>query len=178
MKLSGHEINSQLRQKLEMPTGRHLYVILGTYERLERYERVDFPEARSPSGQPLAAPVNVNRTILDRIKDDELKKLVQSEATRTESVKKRLVDELDGLVADRFVSGSFLALKNVELLFAYDLELACLRTRAANQKHLLLLVPGAHEGDRVVLFHEIAEKYRRTLPPTYVQENHIWELSQ
>ena len=31
MKLSGHEINSQLRQKLEMPTGRHLYVVLGTY---------------------------------------------------------------------------------------------------------------------------------------------------
>jgi hypothetical protein len=30
MKLSGHEINSQLRQKLEMPTGRHLYVVLGT----------------------------------------------------------------------------------------------------------------------------------------------------
>ena len=43
MKLSGHEINSQLRQKLEMPTGRHLYVVLGTYERLERYEKVDFP---------------------------------------------------------------------------------------------------------------------------------------
>jgi hypothetical protein len=42
MKLSGHEINSQLRQKLEMPTGRHLYVVLGTYERLECYEKVDF----------------------------------------------------------------------------------------------------------------------------------------
>ena len=56
MKLSGHEINSQLRQKLEMPTGRHLYVILGTYDRLERYERVDFREARSPSGQKLGDP--------------------------------------------------------------------------------------------------------------------------
>ncbi len=53
MKLSGHEINSQLRQKLEMPTGRHLYVVLGTYERLERYEKVDLTEARSPSGQRL-----------------------------------------------------------------------------------------------------------------------------
>ena len=28
MRLSGHEINSQLRQKLAMPTGRHLYVVL------------------------------------------------------------------------------------------------------------------------------------------------------
>ena len=42
MKLSGHEINSQLRQKLAMPTGRHLYVVLGTYDRIERYERVAF----------------------------------------------------------------------------------------------------------------------------------------
>ena len=48
MKLSGHEINSQLRQKLDMPTGRHLYVVLGTYERIERYERVAFREARWP----------------------------------------------------------------------------------------------------------------------------------
>ena len=52
MKLSGHEINSQHRQKLEMPTGRHMYVVLGTYERIERYERIAFREARSPSGQP------------------------------------------------------------------------------------------------------------------------------
>ena len=54
MKLSGHEINSQLRQKLEMPTGRHLYVVLGTYERLERYERVDFREARRRAANALA----------------------------------------------------------------------------------------------------------------------------
>ena len=36
MRLSGHEINSQLRQKLEMPTGCHLYVVLGTYPRPRR----------------------------------------------------------------------------------------------------------------------------------------------
>ena len=64
MKLSGHKINSQLRQKLDIPTGRHLYVVLGTYERLERYERVDFREARSPSGQRLGEPVNVNSDFL------------------------------------------------------------------------------------------------------------------
>ena len=77
MKLSGHEINSQLRQKLEMPTGRHLYVVLGTYERLERYEKVDFREARSSTGQRLGEPVNVNHHLLERISDDELKRLVR-----------------------------------------------------------------------------------------------------
>ena len=107
MKLSGHEINSQLRQKLEMPTGRHLYVVLGTYERLERYEKVDFREARSPSGQRLGEPVNVNHNLLDRINDDELKRLVQTEASRTESVKDRLAKELDALVAEK-LNGGFL----------------------------------------------------------------------
>lgn len=178
MKLSGHEINSQLRQKLEMPTGRHLYVILGTYERLERYENVDFREARSPTNQKLADPVNVNHELLQRIPDEELKRLVQTEASRTESVKDRLSKELDTLVADKLNVDSFIALKNLEILFAYDLELNCLRIRAANQKHILLLLPGEKVGDRITLFHEAPQKYHRTLPHTYVQENHLWELSE
>ena len=45
MKLSDHEINSALRERLQMPTGRHLYAILGTYGSLERYERVSFSQA-------------------------------------------------------------------------------------------------------------------------------------
>jgi hypothetical protein len=178
MKLSGHEINSQLRQKLEMPTGRHLYVVLGTFERLERYEKVAFREARSPSGQRLGDPVNVNHNLLDRINDDELKRLVQTEASRTESVKDRLSKELDALVAEKLNGGSFVALKNLEILFAYDLELNCLRIRAANQKHILLLLPGEKVGDRITLFHEAPQNYHRTLPQTYVQENHLWELSE
>ena len=178
MKLSGHEINSQLRQKLEMPTGRHLYVVLGTYDRLDRYERVDFREARSPSGQKLGDPVNVNHTLLDRINDDELKRLVQTEASRTESVKDRLAKELDTLVAERLNGGSFLALKNLELLFAYDLELNCLRIRATNQKHILILLPGEQVGDRITLFHEAQAQNHRTLPTNLVPENHLWELSE
>jgi hypothetical protein len=123
MKLSGHEINSQLRQKLEMPTGRHLYVVLGTYERLERYEKVDLREARSPSGQRLGDPVN-------------------------------------------------------EILFAYDLELNCLRIRATNQKHILILLPGEKVGDRITLFHEAASNNHRSLPTNLVPENHLWELNE
>lgn len=96
--------------------------------------------------------MNINRRLLDRIKDDELKELVQTEASRSASVKKRLIDELDALVADELVSKSLLALKNVELLFAYDLELNCLRIRATNKKHILLLLPGERGGDRITLF--------------------------
>lgn len=112
MRLSGHEINSQLRQKLEMPTGRHLYVILGTYARLERYERVDFREARSPANEKLAPAVNINHALLARVADEELKRLVQTEASRLESVRDRLAKELDTFVADRLEASSLLTLKN------------------------------------------------------------------
>jgi hypothetical protein len=175
MKLSGHEINSQLRQKLEMPTGRHLYVVLGIYERLERYEKVDFREAGLPSG---GEPVNVNHNLLERINDEELKRLVQTEASRTESVKDRLAKELDALVAEKLNEGSFLTLKNMELLFAYDLELNCLRIRATNQKHILILLPGEKVGNRITLFHEAPSNNHRTLPTNLVPENHLWELNE
>jgi hypothetical protein len=178
MKLSGHEINSLLRQKLEMPTGRHLYVVLGTYERLERYERVDFREARSPSNQLLGAPLNVNHQLLERIPDEELKRLVQTEASRTESVKDRLAKELDLVVGEKLNAASFLALKNLEIVFAYDLELNCLRIRATNQKHILVLLPGEKVGDRITLFHEALPSSHRTLPTNLVPENHLWELHE
>ena len=101
MKLSGHEINSQLRQKLAMPTGRHLYVVLGTYERIERYERVAFREARGPDDKPLGPALNINHSLLQRFGDEELKWLVRNEAGMSETVKKQLADELDALIADK-----------------------------------------------------------------------------
>ena len=178
MKLSGHDINSQIRQKLEMRTGRHLYVILGGYERLDRYERVDFREARFSNGQNLGKPVNVNRSLLERINDGELKRLVQTEASRFESVKDRLTREFDAFIAEKLASRIFVALKNLELLFAYDLELSCLRIRATNQKHILVLLPGERVGDRITLFHEAPQHNHRTLPSNLVPENHLWELSE
>ena len=161
-----------------MPTGRHLYVVLGTYERLGRYERVDFREARSPNNQLLGSPLNVNHQLLERIPDEELKRLVQTEASRTESVKDRLAKELDLVVGEKLNAASFLALKNLEIVFAYDLELNCLRIRATNQKHILVLLPGKKVGDRITLFHEASPSSHRTLPTNLVPENHLWELHE
>jgi hypothetical protein len=109
MRLSGHEINSQLRQKLAMPMGRHLYVVLGTYDRIERYERVAFREARSPDDKPLGPALNINHSLLQRFGDEELKWLVRNEAGMQETVKKQLADELDALIADKLTETSFLA---------------------------------------------------------------------
>jgi hypothetical protein len=178
MRLSGHEINSQLRQKLAMPTGRHLYVVLGTYDRIERYERVAFREARGPDDKLLGPALNINHSLLQRIEDEELKWLVRNEAGMSETVKKQLADELDALIADKLTQTSFLAVKSLELLFAYDMELNCFRIRAANQKHILVLLPGERVSDRITLFHEAPPTNHRTLPMNLVPENHLWELSE
>jgi hypothetical protein len=178
MKLSGYEINSQVRQKLQMPTGRHLYVVLGTYDRLERFEKFAFREARSPTGQRLDPPLNVGLSLLQRISDADLKWLVRNEAILSETVKKRLSGELDSLVDERLASTALLALKHLEILFAYDLEMNCLRIRATNQKHILILLAGERVGDRIALFHEAQPHNHRTLPANLAPENHLWELSE
>jgi hypothetical protein len=161
-----------------MPIGRHFYVILGTYERIERYERVAFREARGPDDKPLGTALKVSRSLLQRFSDDELKWLVRDEAGMPETVKKQLADELDAMIADELAVKSFLALKNLELLFAYDMELTCFRIRATNQKHILVLLPGERVGDRITLFHEAPRSNHRTLPMNLVPENHLWELSE
>ncbi len=178
MKLSDHEINSALRDRLQMPTGRHLYAILGTYGALERYERVSLSQALGADGKPLRPPVNLNRALLNRIPDDELKELSENEARRSQSVKQRLAEEFDRLLVEELEAGPFVALKQVELVFAYDLELNYLRTRGVNQKHILLLLPGRRDGDRITLFHEASPACHRTLPAGVVPENHLWELVQ
>ncbi len=177
MKMSDHEVNSHLRDKLQNVRGRHLYVILGTYEALAKYERLAFPEARGPSNEKLSPPINVNKMLLERIPDEELKSLVQNEAKRPEHVRKRLDQELDNLLAEELAKRSLVTLKQLELLFAYDLELNALRIRAVNQKHILLLVPGQRSGDRLYLFHEAAPQWHRTLPNNLVPDDHLCELT-
>ncbi len=178
MRLSGHEINSQLRQKLAMPTGRHLYVVLGTYDRIERYERVAFREARGPDDKPLGPALNINHSLLERFGDEELKWLVRNEAGMPETVKKQLTDGLDALIAHKLAENSFLAAKSLELLFAYDMEMNCFRIRAANQKHILVLLPGERVADRITLFHEAPATNHRTLPMNLIPDNHLWELTE
>jgi len=177
VKFSDSEINSKLREKLEKPTGRHLYVVLGTYDRLAKYERVSLPEARGPSGERLPAPVNLNLAILKRVPDSDLKSLVQNEARRPKSISRRIANELEGVLSDGLAENMLLTLKQVEVLFTYDLELNPLRIRAVNQKHILLLLPGERTSQRILLFHEAPPEFHRTLPANIVPDDHIWELN-
>jgi len=84
---------------------------------------------------------------------------------------------LDGLLADTLAENMLLMLKQVELLFTYDLELNPVRIRAVNQKHILLMLPGERTSQRILLFHEAPPEFHRTLPANIVPDDHIWELN-
>ncbi len=68
-----------------------------------------------------------------------------------------------------------LVLSNLEMLFAYHIELSLLRTMAADEDRVLLLLPGRRSHCRIIMFHEMDEG-DYTLPTNLIAENHLWEL--
>jgi hypothetical protein len=176
MKLSDPDVNSALKDKLANHAGRHLYLILGTYEALDRYERVAYPELRDSDGKKLPKPISVSRTLLDKFQDEELQKLAGSELRQINHIKDRLYTEFDQLLVDGLEQSSALTLKQVELLFAFDIEFDKVRIRAVNQKHILLMLPGEMSSERITLFHEASPEWHRTLPQALVPEDHLFEL--
>lgn len=177
MPLSGPEITTQLRQKLQFPVGRHLYGVLGSYAALARFEAQVLPQALQADGRPFPAAVDLNRHLLDDISDGALRDLVKQEGKRPQAIQRRLNEQLDHLLAQLLADSDFIILKQIELLFAYQLDLSRFRTRAANQSHILLLLPGERRGDHVTLFHEAGPEFHRTLTPNIIADNHLWELA-
>ena len=177
MKRTGPQIINELRDKLQFDIGRHLYGVLGSYQQLEKFERDDLGLATDQKGSKLPEAINVNRELLARIGDDDLKQLVADEGRRPQSVQWRLNNEFDRLLHDLLQERNLIILKQLELLFAYGLDLSVLRTRASNTNHILLLLPGERRGEQLVIFHEADIKFNRTIPTNLVADNHLWELS-
>lgn len=178
MKLSGPQIVTQLREKLHFEVGRHLYGVLGPYAGLSRFEREALAQAQRPDGAPFPAPVNLNAALLASIGDADLRQMVQDEARRPQAVQNQLNQALNTLLGDLLQERNFLILKQLELLFAYSLDLSVFRTRASNQSHILLLLPGARQGEQVVLFRETDARFHRVLIPNLIADNHLWELAE
>lgn len=176
MKLGGPQIISQLREKLQFEIGRHLYGILGTYEQLRRFEQENLAQAQDHQNRQFPHPINVNRTLLQRIGDEDLRQLVAVEAKRPHAVTYRLNQEFDALLHDHLRETDLAVLKQAEMLFAYGLDLSVLRTRASNQSHILLLLPAERRGEHIIVFHEAAPKFHRSIPPNLIADNHLWEL--
>lgn len=182
MKLSGTQITAILRENLQISSGRHLYGILGTYSQLAAFEHEILAQINLlPQDPGNAAParhqvINLNYALMDRIGDDDLRNLVNSEGKRPQTIQRRLNLTFDSLLADLLEKDHFIILKQIELLFAYDLDMQTIRARASNQNHILLLLPGEKRGDHVALFTEANSRFHRELPYQLIADNHLWEL--
>ncbi len=176
MKLTATQIISELRNRLQVDIGRHLFGVLGSYASLDSFERAHLAEARDVDGASLPAPLNLNRALLDSIADDDLKRLIRDEARQPLATQRRLNEHLATLLTSQLREARFLIVKQIELIFAYELELTIFRTCATNDKHILLLLPGERRGDRITLFHEAEARFQRTLPDNLLSDNHLWEL--
>jgi hypothetical protein len=176
MRISSAQVISELREQLQFEMGRHLYGVLGSYAQLAKLEQTALSQALDAQGNRFPDPINLNRQLLARIGDEDLRRLVQGEARRPQAIRRRLDHELDSLLGEFLQGHHFLILKQLELVFAYDLDLSVFRTRATNQNHILLLLPGERRGDHVILFQEVDARFHRTIPLNLVAENHLWEL--
>ena len=71
--------------------------------------------------------------------------------------------------------GKLVVLSDLEMLFAYSMELNLLRTLATDDNKVLLLLPGRRLGGRIEMFHE-ADEGNYTLPTNLIADNHLWEI--
>ena len=135
------EIIEALRQKLTMPGGRHLYGVLGTYNQLEEFSK-KLHQAKTASGTQFPRAINVNRGILDAIPDEDFKQLAENEAKYPEPTAAHVAKAFEQFLRANLGGKGLLVLSNLEMLFAYHIELNLLRTMAADQDRVLLLLPG------------------------------------
>lgn len=170
------EIIEALRQKLALPGGRHLYGVLGGYAALGAFA-AKLRQARTTDGIPFSGPVNVNRGILDAIPDEEFRELAENEAKRPEPTAAHVARAFERFLRERLAGGGILVLSNLEMLFAYQIELNLLRSMAADEQRILLLLPGRRSRGRVVMFHE-ANGGDYTLPTNLIADNHLWEVRE
>ncbi len=174
--MTSTEIIEAIRQKLTIPGGRHLYGVLGTYSQLDGFAE-KLCQAKTTDGDPFPKPVNVNRGILDAIPDDEFRQLAENEAKRPEPTAAHVARAFERFLRTNFTGKGILILSDLEMLFAYHVELNLLRTMAADENRVLLLLPGRRSHSRIIMFHEM-EKGNYTLPMNLIAENHLWEVRE
>ena len=116
------EIIEALGSKLAVPGGRHLYGVLGLYAALAAFSR-KLRQAKAPDGRRFPKPISVNRGILNAIPDDELRQLVENEAKRPEPTAAHVAKAFEMFLRSKLRGKSLIVRSNLEMLFAYHLEL-------------------------------------------------------
>lgn len=170
------EIIEALRSKLVLPSGRHLYGVLGTYAQLAAFAK-KLQQVRTPDGRHFPQPLSVNRGILDAIPDAEFHTLVEDEAKRPEPTAAHVARAFEVFLRKQLSGKILVILAHLELLFAYHVEFSLLRTLAADDTRILLLLPGKREAGQIIMFPGL-DTGSYSLPPTLIAENHLWELRE
>jgi hypothetical protein len=168
------DVVEALVAKLAIPTGRHLYGVVGPYAALERFSR-KLTGTALPDGEKIQAPVSVTAAVLSGIEDEEFRRIVADEAKRPEVVASEVQRAFEVVIREQARRLVLVVLANMEVVFAYHLELNLLRTLAADEVRILVLLPGRISNGKVLLFVDQPET-QYTLPSNLIAENHLWEL--
>jgi hypothetical protein len=170
------EIIESLLSKLAMPGGRHLYGVLGTYSQLANFAK-QLQHAKTRDGRNFPRPLSVNRGILESIPDDKFRQLVENEAKKPEPTAAHVGMAFEKFLRSKLRGKGLVVLQDLELLFAYNIDLNLLRTMATDEDRVLLLLPGRRGGERIRLFLDF-ERANIMIPSNLIAEDHIWELRE
>jgi len=169
------EIIENIQKKLTIPIGRHLYGIIGTYDSLNQFVE-KLQQAKTPDGSDFPPPLSLTRGILDAFSDQEFKKIVTDEAKRPEPTQKSIEKEFENVIRQCLSKNKLVVFKDLELLWAYKIDLNPLRTLATDDKRIIVLLPGRRSGSKVFMFHEQkGEEF--LLPDNLIAEDHLWEIT-
>lgn len=168
------DIIEDLRGKLSMVGGRHLYGVLGGYPALDRFAR-RLRQAKTVDGQSFPAPLSANHGILDAIPDGQFRALAGNEAKRPQAAAAEVGRAFEAFVRAHLQQDGLIVLAHLEMVFAYGVELSSLRTLSTDQQRIILLLAGHREGGRVVMFPQ-AGMGSYVLPTNLIAENHLWQL--
>jgi len=168
------EIIEAIISKLNMPGGRHLYGVMGTYHGIKSFEK-KLQQAKTPDGKKFPKSLSVNKGILDTIPDEEFRELVENEAKRPEPTASHVAKAFEIYLRSKLQGKGLIVLSNIEMLFAYHLELNLLRTMATDGDRVLLLLPGHRSGGKIIMYPDSGEG-SYTLPTNLIAQDHLWEL--
>jgi len=144
--LKDTEIIEALLSKLRIAAGRHLYGVVGSYDALERFAP-RLCEVTMPDGSPFPEPVSVTAGVLSVIPQDEFTRLAAEEARYPEAVRARVNRAFEEFLRSTLKQG-MVVMKDLEILFAYDVDLSSLRALSTDrQRALLLSARKAHRGE-------------------------------
>lgn len=174
------EIIEVLRKKLSIPIGRHLYGLLGTYPALERFTE-QLKKATCEDNLQFPQPISVSSSILNQFSDEEFHRIVTDEAKRPEPTRKSIEEEFNAFVRRTLTANKLVVYNDLELLFAYGVDLNSFRTLATDDKRIILLLPGVRTAGVIYLYPEYQKKFLSQkeiiLPSNLIAEDHLWELN-